>query len=164
MRSRECVISEMERPTPDLWQDYLEALDLLEELRRRRVALADTLWEEAPDYESWCVVESGRAPAASEESLREWIEAQILRAEALKERYEERFDEMLQGCARREEEGRRCFLRVSRMVREANRAMEEAEPVEESVWEEWARLLGEYEALREVWRVRLPKEDWDASC
>ena len=159
----------MERPTPDLWQDYLEALELLEELRRRRAALSETVTEEGFERESWCLVEAQYEPEGSENSVSEgglldWLDVQIRRGEVLKERYEKRFDEMLHGYAQREEEGRRRFLMVSQMVREVNRVMEEvSEPVEESVWEEWARLLGEYEALREVWQARLPKEDWDAS-
>ncbi|MEK0447093.1 MAG: hypothetical protein RLZZ399_2414 [Verrucomicrobiota bacterium] len=159
----------MERPTPDLWQDYLEALELLEELRRRRAAFSETVAEEALGQESWCVEEAQHEPDAlenpdSEGRLLDWLDVQIRRGEVLKERYEKRFDEMLHGCAHREEEGRRLFLMVSQMVREVNRVMEEvSEPVEEAVWEDWARLLGEYEALREVWQARLPKEDWDAS-
>lgn len=137
----------MQRPTPDLFHDYLEGMELLEELRGK---------EEHIRNNSESMEDDGHDVVTILESLM----AKIFRVEVWVAHSESQLEEALHASANRAEAGRELFASVARAVQE----LKLLTPVQWAALsdiqrDEWAALLADYETLREAWLAKLPPED-----
>lgn len=140
----------MERPAPDLLNDYLEGLELLEALREKRRAYGDLGSEER-----W----KGSVEGGEEgRRLEEFVEEQIRRVEMLLAEYERGMESVLHAVADREDSGRVLFESVRAAIEEVRHwsAQDWAELPSEAA-EEWNRLLRDFADIQCVWDRRLPR-------